>query len=282
MTIYDIAREAGVSASTVSRVINHKPGIKESTRQRVQELLERYHYTPDISARGLVTQASRFIGILIEDIRVEHHTESAYVLEQAMTAKGYTCITFSTGPQPERKAQYIQILEQRRVEGVFLIGSMFGTPEVRQSVAQHMHGIPVVLVNGELDLPNAYNVLADEQQGTADCVALLAEAGRRRPAYLMDTDTPANRNKVCGFRQGLARCGLHPNARIPAVPSPGDAGKPLPCWHSSRTRTASSAPPTCWPSAACRSCRPAALPYRSRWPWQAWTTPCMGSCAPLP
>lgn len=88
MTIYDIAREAGVSASTVSRVINHKPGIKESTRQRVQELLERYHYTPDISARGLVTQASRFIGILIEDIRVEHHTESAYVLEQAMTAQG--------------------------------------------------------------------------------------------------------------------------------------------------------------------------------------------------
>ena len=201
MTIYDIAREAGVSASTVSRVINHKPGIKESTRQRVQELLERYHYTPDVSARGLVTQASRFIGILIEDIRVEHHTESAYVLEQAMTAKGYTCITFSTGPQPERKAQYIQILEQRRVEGVFLIGSMFGTPEVRQSVAQHMNSIPVVLVNGELDLPNAYNVLADEQQGTADCVALLAEAGRRRPAYLMDTDTPANRNKVCGFRQ---------------------------------------------------------------------------------
>lgn len=150
MTIYDIAREAGVSASTVSRVINHKPGIKESTRQRVQELLERYHYTPDISARGLVTQASRFIGILIEDIRVEHHTESAYVLEQAMTARGYTCITFSTGPQPERKAQYIQILEQRRVEGVFLIGSMFGTPEVRQSVAQHMNRIPVVLVNGEL------------------------------------------------------------------------------------------------------------------------------------
>lgn len=214
MTIYDIAREAGVSASTVSRVINHKPGIKESTRKRVQELLERYNYTPDVSARGLVTQASRFIGILIEDIRVEHHTESAYVLEQAMTAQGYTCITFSTGPQPERKAQYIQILEQRRVEGVFLIGSMFGTPEVRQSIAQHLPSIPVVLVNGELDLSNSYNVLVDEQQGTADCIALLTKAGRCRPAYLMDTDTPANRNKVQGFRQGLVRCGLSGDAAV--------------------------------------------------------------------
>lgn len=217
MTIYDIAREAGVSASTVSRVINGKPGIKASTRQRVQELLERYHYTPDVSARGLVTQASRFIGILIEDIRVEHHTESAYVLEQAMTAQGYTCITFSTGPQPERKAQYIQILEQRRVEGVFMIGSMFGTPEVGRSIAQHLPGIPVVLVNGALDLPNAYNVLVDEQAGTADCVALLAGAGRKAPAYLMDADTPANRSKVCGFRQGLARCGLR--ADCPVIPA---------------------------------------------------------------
>ena len=55
MTIYDIAREAGVSASTVSRVINNKAGIKESTRKKVQKLLDEYNYTPDVAARGLVT-----------------------------------------------------------------------------------------------------------------------------------------------------------------------------------------------------------------------------------
>lgn len=59
MTIYDIAREAGVAASTVSRVINNKPGIRAETRQRVQELLEKYHYTPDAAARGLVMQSTR-------------------------------------------------------------------------------------------------------------------------------------------------------------------------------------------------------------------------------
>ena len=173
MTIYDIAREAGVSASTVSRVINNKPGIKESTRKKVQKLLDEYNYTPDVAARGLVMQASKFIGILIEDIRVSHHTESAYVIEQEMTRQGYTCITFSTGADSKRKAQYIEILEQRRVEGAIFIGSMFGTEAVRQSVEQHLSNTPVVIVNGALDLPNTYSVLIDEERGTEECVALL-------------------------------------------------------------------------------------------------------------
>ena len=71
-TIYDIAKEACVSASTVSRVVNNKPGINEKTRKKVQQLLEKYNYIPNEAARGLVTQSSRIIGILIEDIRVFH------------------------------------------------------------------------------------------------------------------------------------------------------------------------------------------------------------------
>lgn len=208
MTIYDIAREAGVSASTVSRVINKKAGIKESTRKRVQKLLDEYHYTPDASARGLVTQASRFIGILIEDIRVVHHTESVYVIEQEMTRQGYTCITFSTGTDEAKKTQYIEILEQRRVEGAIFIGSMFGTEAVQRSVEKHLPNIPVVLVNGMLDLPNGYSVLIDEERGMEECVALLAGKGRRRLAYLRDVDTPANEKKQQGFRTGMLRCGL--------------------------------------------------------------------------
>lgn len=208
MTIYDIAREAGVSASTVSRVINNKAGIKESTRKKVQKLLDEYNYTPDVAARGLVTQASKFIGILIEDIRVSHHTESAYVIEQEMTRQGYTCITFSTGADSKRKAQYIEILEQRRVEGAIFIGSMFGTEEVRQSVEQHLSNIPVVIINGALDLPNTYSVLIDEERGTEECVALLTQKGRKQLVYLMDVATPANEKKNRGFCTGMLRSGL--------------------------------------------------------------------------
>lgn len=225
MTIYDIAQIAGVSASTVSRVINNKPGIKESTRKRIQKLLTEYDYTPNAAARGLVMQASRFVGILIEDIRVEHHTESAYVIEQEMTRRSYTCITFSTGADPQRKADYIRILEQRRVEGVILIGSMFGTPEVRRSIEQHLSNIPVVLVNGALDLPNTYSVLVDEERGTEECVTMLAQAGRRRLAYIMDVATPSNLNKQRGFYTGMLRCGLDTDGRC-VFTAPGAGTNP--------------------------------------------------------
>lgn len=210
MTIYDIAKQAGVSASTVSRVINGKPGIKESTRIKVQKLLEENAYTPNAAARGLVMQSSRFIGILIEDIRVSHHTDSVYIISQEMMECGYTCITLSTGPEPEQKAKYIEMLEQRQVEGAILIGSMFSSEEVKESIKKHLPKTPIVLVNGELDLPNVYSILINEEQGTRECVKYLLEQGRQNLSYLMDTATPSNSRKLQGFRDEMFFQGTAP------------------------------------------------------------------------
>lgn len=207
MTIYDIAKVAGVSASTVSRVINDKPGINEETRKKIKKLLAEYNYSPNEAARGLVMQSSRIIGILIEDIRVIHHTESAYVIEQEMTKLGYTCITLSTGPNVEQKVEYIKILEQRRVEGVILMGSMFGTEAVAEAIREHLADVPVSIVNGYLDLPNVYGVLIDEEHGVESCVDLLAKKGRRKLAFALDCNTPSNRNKIDGFITGMMKLG---------------------------------------------------------------------------
>lgn len=208
MTIYDIAKEAGVSASTVSRVLNGKPGIHAETRRRVQALLEKYNYAPNEAARGLVTQASRLIGILIEDIRTEHHTESVYAAEQELRKLGYTCITLSTGPDDVRRAECIRLLAQRRVEGAILIGSMFGTEAVKKSIEEHLSDVPVVIANGWLDLPNVYGVLVDEARGIEACTALLWDKGKRHPVYLYDAETPANGNKRRGFATALLMRGV--------------------------------------------------------------------------
>lgn len=208
MTIYDIAKEAGVAASTVSRVINNKPGLRAETREKVQRLLEKYNFTPDAAARGLVMQATRMVGILIVDIRVAHHTDSAYVIEQALTRRGYCCITMSTGPTDEGKADYIRILEERRVEGVILMGSMFATEKVKESIKHHLANIPVVIVNGYLDLPNVSGVIVDENAGVERCVELLASKGKRKVAFVMDQDSPSNRLKQKGYMDGMKKNGV--------------------------------------------------------------------------
>ena len=132
MTIYDIAKEAGVSGSTVSRVINNRPGINAETRKRVQAVLAKYDYSPDEAARGLVSRNSGMIGILVSDIRNLHYIEGAYIIEEKMLESGYCSIILNTGDDSSGRAGYIKLLASRRVKGAVLIGSSFGiAPQVK-------------------------------------------------------------------------------------------------------------------------------------------------------
>lgn len=203
MTIYDIAKKAGVSASTVSRVINNKSGIKKETRERIQRILEECHYSPNEAARGLVNQASKIIGILISDIRTTHHTEGVYYMEREFVKLGYCCIIMNTGSDEESKARYIKILNQRRVEAAVLIGSTFQCVAVKNAIQQYLPNTPVIISNGYMDLPNVYGVIADEQNGILNCVKLLADKGRKNLAFVIDKYTPSNKLKMLGFEMGV-------------------------------------------------------------------------------
>ena len=130
VTIYDIAKLAGVSASTVSRVINEYPHVKKSTRARVLKLLDEYHYVPNETARGLVNQSTRMIGILISDIRTTHHTDGVYYIEQELSKQGYSCLIYNTGSSKKDQTRYIQLLSQRKVEAAVLMGSIYQTEVV--------------------------------------------------------------------------------------------------------------------------------------------------------
>lgn len=203
MNIYDIAKIAGVSAATVSRVINNKKGVKKETRELVQKYLHEFNYAPNETARGLVNQASRMIGILISDIRTAYHTESVFNMEKEFTKRGYCCIIMNTGFDEEVRANYIQILAQRQVEAIALIGSTFQSENVKNVISKYVPNIPVVIVNGQIDLPNVYSVIADEQTGVTNCVKYLSERNRKNLAFVIDNFTPSNKLKLKGFESGV-------------------------------------------------------------------------------
>ena len=222
MTIYDIAKIAGVSASSVSRVINNKPGINEEKRKQIQEILKKYHYTPNEGARGLVNQSTKIVGVLMEDIRLSHHTESTYVVQQELMKAGYICIALSTGYEENRKADYIRLMEQRRVDGVILVGSMFCVPEVEKAIRVHLPDTPVVMVNGFLPLSNVYGILIDEEGGVQDCVGLLVQKGKRDLTYAVNLPSPANERKKNGFLKGAQQWQLPPEKATVCYGLPGD------------------------------------------------------------
>lgn len=203
MTIYDIAQEAGVSASTVSRVINKKKGVNKQNRILVEALLKKYNFEPNASARGLVQQSTKIIGILMSDIRTSHHAEGVYFIEQELKKYGYNCIIINSGFSDAAREESIRTLFSRRVEAIVLVGSTFQSENIRKAILEYLEGLPVIIENGHINLPNVYSVLADEQNGISDCVKLLYGKGKRHPAFINRGETPSNNLKILGFKNAL-------------------------------------------------------------------------------
>ena len=225
MTIYDIAAEAGVSASTVSRVMNNKKGVNPAKRKEIEALLTKYHFEPNASAQGLVNQSSKIIGIMVSDIRTSHHAEGAYYVEQHLRNEGYSSIIVNSGFSNESRDEGFRLLVSRRAEALVLIGSTFQMESVKGCIQKYFADRPVVIENGQIDLPNVYSVLSDEQNGISESLRLLYQQGRTNPYYINMYGTPSNQLKIQGFLAVWHEKNLFTSAQPPVVnvaPEPGE------------------------------------------------------------
>ena len=202
-TIYDIADKAGVSASTVSRVINNYPYVNKETRAKVLKVIAELNYVQNDSARSLATQNTKMAGILIADVRTTHHTEGVYYVEHEFSKNGYSCLIYNTGIDPEQQAKYIQLLGQRKVEAVVLMGSVFQNVTVQNAIMVYLPNTPVAICNGHMDGPNIYGVLADEKGGVVKAMEMLAAKGRKHFVFITNRLTPSNVKKINGFNEGF-------------------------------------------------------------------------------
>lgn len=208
MTIYDIAAEAGVSISTVSRVINKTGKVSEETRQRVEEVLEKHKYAPNALARGLVHNSLKTIGVLVEDVRNPHFSMSAYTLERVFFEYGYTTLLCNTGDDLEKKAKYIQNFAEKKVDGVVLMGSIFMEDEIKRMVRDYLPNTPIVTSNCDLDLPNVYSVFLNQLYGMELLMDYLYKKGYRNIYFVRSNDSFNTRKKIEGFLRSMGRRGL--------------------------------------------------------------------------
>ena len=213
MNIYDIAKEAGVSISTVSRVLNNKGNVNENTRKNVMEILRKHNYTPSAIARGLVSKSMRTVAVLTVDIRVPHYARTAYTIEREFSRRGYEVTLCNTGGELAETEKYLRAVVEKKVDGLVLVGSIFNTLCRTPEIEALLRTTPLVLANGRLDLPNSYSVLVDDQYGVSLAVRHLAERGHREIYYLKDLDTVSANLKCQGFLSGMRQEGLEATKR---------------------------------------------------------------------
>jgi len=204
-TIRDVARMAGVSATTASRVLSGSDHpVAAEVRRRVLEAARELDFTPNAYARGLSKGEFRIIGLVIPDILDPYFVEIARGVEDLASAEGYLVVLCNTDRQAAKERKYVEELRAMRA-GVVLTGG--GIDREAHLADLVSHPAPIVVI-GRHELPFS-SVQIDNVQGAIDATEHLIRLGHRRIAFLSGPLTSATAaDRWEGFRRAMSHYGL--------------------------------------------------------------------------
>ena len=225
-SITDVARLAGVSTATVSRVVSDAPyAVSAETRERVLDAARTLDYVPNALARGLLKSHVPVVGVLVHDITDPYFAEVVRGVEDAAAPGGHLVITCSSDRIPERETSYVRLLRSMRAGTVIFAGSGLDDPDWNAEIGRHlaaMREFGAAVVHLSPHAAGEADVGVDNAAGIATLVAALIELGHRRIAYLAGpTSLFVARQRLDGYRQGLVAAGLALDDRL-VVPTTFD------------------------------------------------------------
>lgn len=206
-TIRDVAKQAGVSVATVSRVINQAPGVRPKTIQKVNEAISATNYIPNSVARNLKTDATKTIGFLISNISNTHFTSMAKTIEGVMREQNYSIIVCSTDDDPNTELSYIHRLLSLRVDGLIL--NTTGQNDAYITQLSHTH--PIVLVDRSISTP-AFSgdfVGSNNFDGIQTLTKHLIQCGHRNIGIITSNlQVNTGRERLAGFQAAMQTVGV--------------------------------------------------------------------------
>ena len=210
-TIKDVAKRAGSSPSTVSRVLNRSGYVSPETQRRVEEAATELGYHPNWLARGLKGKPSHLIGLIIPDISNTYYTAIAQAVTAELRAHNYEPILCVNNEDPLVDLHYLQILQQKRVDGILYAHPARGTH--RAFVEELVRGgLPIVEINRQHagDLLDA--AVADNFRGAYQMTEYLIGMGHRRIGLILgEMELITGKNRLEGYRRAHQDAGLTVN-----------------------------------------------------------------------
>ena len=207
VTIYDVAREAGVSMATVSRVVNGNKNVKENTRKKVLEVIDRLDYRPNAVARGLASKRTTTVGVVIPDITNTYFAALAKGIDDIAEMYKYNIVLANSDEDDEKEVAVVNTLFSKQVDGIIFMGYHL-TEKIRSEFSRSR--TPVVLagtVDVEHQLPS---VNIDYKNATADAVRHLLKRNKKI-AFVSGplVDDINGKIRLVGYKEALKAAGVN-------------------------------------------------------------------------
>ncbi len=208
--IYTIAKEAGVSIATVSRVINKSAVVSEKSRQKVLDAVKKLNYVPNSVARSLSTSTSNMVGVIIPDVNNPFFSQALEGLTREADEKGMHVFLLNTKESVEREHQVLQSLREHRFCGIIITPVSSVNDETKRRLIEFESlGIPVVLLDREFLEGEFDRVVSDDEEGTFQAVSELIRLGHKKIAIITGPDdSRPGHERLSGYRRALRTHGI--------------------------------------------------------------------------
>ena len=213
-TIKDVARIAHVSITTVSRVINNENNVKPATVQLVKDAIKACNYVPNSFARGLKSNSSRTIGLLVSDISNSYFTAMAKRIETILREKNFNMIICSTDENKEQEMRYINHLISHQIDGLILNTTGLNNDEI-VNISQHL---PIVLIERRINDPHFHGdyVSSNNRDGIRQLTSSLLKLGHRKIGFInCEGATSSGKERFDGFCSAMEGIGISIDAHYP-------------------------------------------------------------------
>ena len=205
VTIYDVAREAGVSMATVSRVVNGNKNVKENTRKKVLEVIDRLDYRPNAVARGLASKKTTTVGVVIPNITSSYFSTLAKGIDDIAEMYKYNIVLANSDEDDDKEVSVVNTLFSKQVDGIIFMGYHL-TEKIRSEFSRSR--TPVVLAGTvvEHQLPS---VNIDYKQATMDAVERLTK-NNQKITFVSGplVDDINGKIRLAGYKEALKKAKL--------------------------------------------------------------------------
>ena len=211
-TIRDVAEEAGVSAMTVSRYFNQPEKLRDETRAKVEEAIEKQQYVPNAQARSLVNGSTETISLVLADITNPFFTKISRAVDDVMQERGYTVMLGNTDETVDKESRYLEALISRRVDGVIL-SPAGSTGEHIEMLRQHE--IPTVLIDRKIEGAEIDTVVTDSFKAGRQLARHFLDQGYRDIVFVGGREEVSTlRERLQGFCAVLEDEGITPEYHL--------------------------------------------------------------------